>query len=227
MINHTASTHCPLCASLRTTFWHQDQRRPVAGREYWQCGNCALVFVPEAFHISSEAEKALYDLHENDPNDLGYRRFLSRAVTPIVQHFADHPDPQVLQGLDFGCGPGPTVSLLLAEAGLRCANYDLYYFDDRALLTQPYDFIISTEVFEHLAAPFEAFAQLIPLLKSGGIFVIMTQRPLDLAAFSRWGYTLDPTHITFFREASFAWVAEHFGLAVIAVERDVVVLQKP
>ncbi|MCL4410407.1 MAG: class I SAM-dependent methyltransferase [Gammaproteobacteria bacterium] len=227
MTNKNLAPHCPLCASSATTFWHQDLRRPVAGREYWQCGHCALVFVPKEFHLEPAAEKAIYDLHENDPNDPGYRQFLSRALTPILRHFANASNRAELLGLDFGCGPGPAIAPMLAEEGLSCCNYDLYYWDDRELLTKRYDFIVSTEVFEHLARPRDAFSQLIPLLKPGGLLVIMTQRPLDLAAFSRWGYTLDPTHITFFRDETLSWLADFYQLPLIELSRDVAVFQKP
>ncbi|MCH8500653.1 MAG: class I SAM-dependent methyltransferase [Aliidiomarina sp.] len=213
---------CPLCASQSTQLWHRDQRRPVVGREYWQCANCQLVFVPKAFHLDPSAEKAIYDLHQNDPDDAGYRRFLSRAQAPILRYFANR-NLTALRGLDFGCGPGPALTSMLGEHGIACVNYDPFYFSYPELLEQRYDFIVSTEVFEHLSQPYQVLEQIVPCLKPDGLLVIMTQRPRDLSAFSRWGYTLDPTHISFFREASFHWIARHFQLELIEMERDVVV----
>ena len=66
---------CPLCLAVETRPYHRDRVRI-----YIQCPGCALVFVPADQHISEEAERAEYDLHENDPSDAGYRRFLSRLA---------------------------------------------------------------------------------------------------------------------------------------------------
>lgn len=224
MISEPTLYSCPLCASQRTDLWHRDQRRPVAGREYWQCSNCDLVFVPKPFHLDDQAEKAIYDLHQNEPDDEGYRRFLSRALAPILRYFTDR-DPETLRGLDFGCGPGPALTGMLSEHQITCANYDPFYFNHPERLEQRYDFIVSTEVFEHLSQPYQVLQRLVPCLNAGGLLVIMTQRPRDLTAFSRWGYTLDPTHITFYREASFHWIAHYFQLELIEMERDVVVFR--
>ena len=68
------------------------------------------MFVPRSYHLSAADEKAQYDLHENDPNDPGYRAFLDRLAGPLDKRLAPHS-----HGLDFGCGPGPTLSVMLEE----------------------------------------------------------------------------------------------------------------
>jgi hypothetical protein len=45
-------------------------------------------------------------------------------------------------------------------------------------------------------------------------------------AFTRWHYILDPTHVCFFSEASFAWLADHLGMRVEFPAADVALLQK-
>lgn len=213
---------CPLCASVTADLWHTATHRPLVGREYWRCGQCELVFVPAVFHWDSTAEQAIYQQHDNRPDDPGYRRFLARAAEPVLRLM-----PPAAQGLDFGCGPGPTLSLMLEEAGLTCLNYDLYFDPEATRLQQQYDFITSTEVFEHLSQPYAVLKQLLGCLKPNGLLVVMTQRPRDQAAFQRWHYLMDPTHISFFSEASFAWIAAHFGLELLEVHRDVIVLRRP
>jgi hypothetical protein len=223
---NTCSQSCPLCAAQDRQhapyIWHTEQRKPLTGRVHLRCPNCALVFVPSAYHLSAAAEKAYYDLHENNGGDAGYRKFLSRAAEPILRLM-----PAGSHGLDFGSGPGPTLSLMLNEAGIQCADYDLYYAHHPELLQRQYDFITSTEVFEHLAKPRATLDELVPLLNSSGLLVIMTQRPRDVSAFAQWQYILDPTHITFFSEQSFAYIAKHWQLELLELHQDVVVFRKP
>lgn len=131
-----------------------------------------------------------------------------------------------LSGLDFGSGPGPTLSLMFAEAGYKCANYDPYFAPDDKLLAQTYNFIVSSEVFEHLSQPALELDQLVSLLKPKGLLGIMTQRPTSQAAFQNWHYLADPTHITFYSTETFTWLAQQWRLEVIHVAKSVVILQK-
>lgn len=212
---------CPLCFSIQTKLYHREQRPKVLARDYHRCQNCQLVFVPAAFHLQPEAEKAVYDQHQNDPQDRHYRRFLNRLCEPVLAKLSNGA-----QGLDFGCGPGPTLALLFEDAGHACANYDLYYCNQPDVLQQSYDFICSTEVFEHLSEPGQIAAQLVALLKPGGWLALMTKRLTTDDAFPNWHYTLDPTHITFFADESFRWLAKHHQLKLEFHGPDVVLLQK-
>lgn len=222
------SQTCPLCFSSAVRRWHTETRRPLVGREYWRCSCCDLVFVPDSFHCSSEQEKAIYQQHENRPDDLGYRRFLGRMVQPLLPLLEARQEQleRKLKGLDFGSGPGPTLSVMFAEAGFACQDYDLYFANYPERLQQRYDFLVSTEVFEHLAQPAQIMNQLVDCLETGGYLGIMTQRPRDLDAFQRWHYLMDPTHITFFSEACFEWLASHWNLQTCYLGKDVVLLGK-
>jgi len=218
---------CPLCHSNLTELWHTQTHKPLIGREYHRCKVCDLIFVPPSFHWDKPAEIAIYQQHENKPNDLGYRKFLDRIKQPMLQQLALAKKPkEKILGLDFGCGPGPTLSLMFAEAGFSCANYDLYFANHPEMLQQKYDFIVSTEVFEHLAQPAEVMNQLVSCLKPQGILGIMTQRPRDLAAFQKWRYLADPTHITFYSEACFKWLTKHWQLELVYLGSDVLLLKK-
>lgn len=218
----TATQHCPLCESIATHLWWQDTRRGMNQREYHVCKQCQLIFVPKYFHLTPAQEKEYYGLHENNADDLGYRRFLSRAFEPVVARLPAHA-----QGLDFGSGPGPTLSLMFAEAGYSCRNYDPYFAPDPNVWESAYDFITSTEVVEHLRSPKAVFEQLALALKPAGLLAIMTQRPRDLESFSKWQYSLDPTHICYYSEATFAWIAQHFALNLEFLGTDVVIFRKP
>ena len=105
---------------------------------------------PCTARLSSHAqeEKAQYDLHENDPHDLGYRKFLSRLTDPLLAKLPPHS-----YGLDYGCGPGPTLSVMMHEAGHSMALHDPIYHPNPDALSRSYQFITATEVFEHLHQP--------------------------------------------------------------------------
>lgn len=213
---HIPDSRCPLCGAMETTPYHEDRMRC-----YLQCELCRLVFVPPAFWLSHEEEKAVYDLHENDPHDAGYQRFLSRLTTPLLAHLA----PQQ-QGLDFGCGPGPALPLLLGQQGHRVALYDPIYHNDPSVLTQSYDFITVTEVVEHLREPARTFNELYTLLRPGGWLAIMTKMVRDREAFSRWHYIRDMTHICFYAKETFTFLAEQYKARLVLSADDVILLHK-
>lgn len=209
--------HCPLCKSDQVSFYHQDKRR-----EYQQCQICNLVFVPSAFYLSTELEKAEYDKHENDISDEGYKRFLDRAAKPLLARLL-----QPAEGLDFGCGMAPALAHILQEEGHQVALYDHFYFNDASVLQQSYDFITATEVIEHLHDPASVLQQLWNCLKPKAYLVIMTKRVIDQAAFKQWHYKNDPTHVCFFSEATFQWQAQQWQAELEFVDKDVVIFTKP
>jgi hypothetical protein len=101
------------------------------------------------------------------------------------------------RGLDFGCGREPTLSVLFEEAGFPCANYDLHYFNDPAVLNTQYDFLTCSETMEHFRNPREEFEKLLSLVKPGGWIGIMTQlrddAPKSIAPFSANGVATGTT----------------------------------
>ena len=207
---------CPLCGSVQTDLFHQDQLR-----RYFICDACGLVFVPSAYFLTAESEKAEYDLHENSPDDVGYRRFLSRTFEPVAAKLAPGSE-----GLDFGCGPGPTLSVMFEEVNHRVALYDPFYADDPAVFERQYDFITATEVVEHLRRPGEELARLWDCLRPGGLLAIMTKRVIDPQSFSRWHYKADRTHVCFFSVRTFGWLAKQWQATLTLEGKDVVTLEK-
>lgn len=209
-------TICPLCESETIKDFYKDNRR-----EYLRCSNCYLVFVPEEFHLSSEEEKARYDIHQNSEYDPGYRKFLSRIFTPVNERVKSES-----VGLDFGSGPGPTLSKMFEEAGHMVEIYDIYYANDKSLLEKEYDFITASEVVEHLKKPLLELEKLWICLKPGSYLGIMTKMVLDRKAFSKWHYITDMTHISFFSVETFKWLGEYFKSKPDFVDKDVVILRK-
>jgi SAM-dependent methyltransferase len=210
-------SRCPLCAAEEVEFFHRDSRR-----EYLRCRECGLVFVPARYHLPAAAEKACYDQHQNSPEDADYRRFLDRLFQPLVENLQ-----QGARGLDFGSGPGPTLSVMLEEAGFPTAIYDPFYAPDTFVWRNQYDFVTASEVVEHLHRPMTDLERLWNSLKPGGWLGIMTKRVIGPDAFAEWHYKNDPTHVVFFAEETFVWLARKWNAGLEVVAADVVLLQKP
>ncbi len=206
---------CPLCASSAAL----DHR---AERAYYRCPTCALVHVPPEYHLSAVDEQAVYDQHQNAVDDPGYRHFLRRVADPLMVEVA--PPAHVL---DFGCGHGPALAAIFREGGYQVAVYDPYYFPDPAPLRARYDVITATEVVEHLSEPAVELDGLWGCLRPGGWLGIMTKRQPSVEAFPGWHYLRDPTHIAFFAEATFRWLAERWGAELHLPREDVALLHRP
>ena len=57
------SPSCPLCQHTDVRLYHQDRKR-----NYYQCGQCELVFVPPESFLSADQEHAEYLLHQKSCN---------------------------------------------------------------------------------------------------------------------------------------------------------------
>jgi len=209
--------HCPLCRGT--------ERTPLPGPEgslWHRCGTCHLTFRDPDERLPLEAERARYATHRNSPEDLGYQAFLSRLMDPLIPLLSP-----AAEGLDFGCGPGPTLSLMLEERGFPMAIYDPFFAPDETALHRSYDFITASEVVEHLFDPWATFATLDRLLRPGGILALMTERTSERTDLATWWYARDPTHVALFHEASFRWMAEALRWTVTFPATTVALLRKP
>jgi SAM-dependent methyltransferase len=210
-----ARESCPLCAGAPRAFLS------AGGRDYLRCGACALTFLPAAQHVDAASERARYAEHKNTPSDPDYRGFLDRLLLPLCARL-----PPGVEGLDYGCGPGPTASVMLGERGFPTANYDPYFFDDETALTRKYDFLVCTEVLEHLRRPAVDLVRMNDLLKPGGILGVMTGILQDDASFEGWWYRSDFTHIAFYRPETLEWIARRFGWELSRPSRDAALFRK-
>lgn len=212
-----AAPCCSLCGSCETSLFHADKSRP-----YFSCPVCKLVFVPEEYWLGPAEERAVYDLHQNDASQEGYRRFLSRLLVPLVEKLG----PGRFQGLDFGCGPGPVLAEMLSEQGQDMKMYDPFYYPDCRVLSEEYDFICATEVVEHLRHPRREFDTLFISLKPGGWLGVMTKLVRSEAAFASWHYIRDPSHICFFSKAVFRYLAVKYNFYLEFAGDDVIMMMK-
>ena len=203
---------CPLC---------QENKTEVFQGDYFRCSNCAFIFLDPNKRVDPKEEKRQYDLHENNPEDPGYRKFLSQIIDPLKQYL---PREKKLKGLDYGSGPGPTLNLMLEEEGIEMRLYDPFYHPHEENLKRKYDVITCTEVAEHFFNPFAEFKKLKSLLKNGGVLGIMTDLYTEDMDFKNWHYIKDPTHVGFFSPYSLNWLAENLDLKVEIFGKRVAIL---
>lgn len=180
------------------------------------------MFVPPTHHLSPKKEKTHYDLHENNPEDPGYRTFLNQLAQPLTERLKPNSS-----GLDFGSGPGPTLSLMLQEAGHDMSIYDHFFAYHPAVLNQTYDFITATEVVEHLHHPGQELDRLWLMVKPTGLLAIMTQLAPPDQPFLHWYYLRDPTHVCFFSSDTWNWLSLRWGAEVVYRNKNVVLFRKP
>ncbi|MFW5869021.1 MAG: class I SAM-dependent methyltransferase [Armatimonadota bacterium] len=216
---------CRLCGSSNTELLHQGGARSHH-RDFYHCppaqAGCDLVFVPDRFLLNPAQERERYLLHENDPNDEGYRAFLARLLDEV----APRVEPGA-EGLDYGCGEPPVLVMMLRERGLRAEGWDLFFAPDAALLERTYDFVTCSETAEHFKRPLIEFERFDRLLRPGGLLGVMTQMLEDWCDFESWHYRCDETHISYFSPTTMRWIADRFGWTVSFPRETVTIFRKP
>jgi hypothetical protein len=172
------------------------------------------------FLPSPAAAEARYRTHQNGPDKPGYVRFLNQAIAPTMPYLRAG-----MRGLDYGCGPAPTLSVLLERDGLRCEDYDPFFRP--ALPEGPFDFVFATEVLEHCPQPRRDLDRIRGLLSPGGLFTIMTEPWTAQESFAAWHYARDFTHVCFYHARTLDYLCDAFGFEPLNRENPrVTVLRK-
>lgn len=210
---------CPLCGYQHISFYSKDKKR-----EYYQCQQCHLVFVALQFLPSLNREKHEYGLHQNAFDDLGYVRFLTRPLQAAIDCLCHQNISTSTVALDYGCGPAPVLAAMLAKQLAIVDYYDPLFFPNLSLnKLQYYDLIVCTEVAEHFHHPKHDFDRLFSLLKPNGYLVVMTKRVISQQRFANWHYKNDVTHVSFYSETTFEWLANHHKTQVIFAGSDIAI----
>ncbi len=190
-------------------------------KRYFDCLNCGLITLDPSLRLSQQEELARYKLHENSPLDPEYRAFLSRAIDPLLKYVQPG-----MRGLDYGCGPAPTTSVVLAEKGIEVTNYDPFFFPLELDDSKKYDFIICTEAIEHFYNPIIEFERMEKfLVKNDGMIVLMTEVLVDMQSLETWWYRRDPTHVSLYRDRVFEWISNRFGWKLSIPHKNVRVFE--
>ena len=189
--------------------------------DYYHCRECDLIFLDPAQHPGRVEEEACYQQHSNTLDNAGYvamfEAFLTKAVLPFALAGG--------RALDFGCGPGPVLQVLLGQKGYEPYVYDPYFAPE--MPQGKFDLITCTEVLEHVYAPKEVWERFVDLLNADGILAIMTHFHPGPGTFSSWWYRRESTHVVFYSEATFQWLIEAFGFRLRYCDgKKTMVLQK-
>ncbi len=204
---------CPLCSAPAD--WIDQSRN----RDFYHCPVCRYIFVPAEQHLDSRSERERYLEHNNSLENAGYVRMFEEKLDLVAEH-----GPVGGSALDFGCGYEPVLKTLLEKRGYTASIYDPYFFPEwreEWETGRRFDWIISTETFEHLESPAKGLDRILRAIRPGGHLAIMTQfypeknGEYDAPAFANWYYRNDPTHIGFFGRATFEWLARTRGLNLI------------
>ncbi len=209
-----SSTDCPLCSGKSSHYHTKGQRA------FFKCSLCLSVFThPDSF-ITPAEEQAHYECHNNDPDDTGYRNFLSPVTNRLLAGFAPKH-----KGLDFGSGTGSPIVKVLQENSYDISRYDLFFHNDPERLSRKYDYISCTEVAEHFKEPYKEFTLLRNLLQPGGILYLMTEMLDDGRDFESWYYKNDPTHVFLYHPRAFEWIRDNFDFKKVTIDKRVIILE--
>ncbi len=183
---------CPLCHATEYTSF---------GIEFNLCETCKGIYRPPKYRPSATEEKARYETHNNDVEDLRYQAFVTPVVSAVNEYFT-----QEHLGLDFGAGTGPVISKLLRDRGFNIVQYDPFFDNNVTLLENFYDYIICCEVIEHFHSPNKEFTLLKRLLNPGGRIYCMTHLYDSQINFAGWYYRKDPTHVFIYQQDTMQWI---------------------
>lgn len=183
----------------------------------WRCPEC------KSIHAADEVDLAHYyrsypfhDLEQSPDWMLRamYKKQLSRLTAAGLR-----PEHSVL---DYGCGGGAFVQFLQRQGYQDVHGFDEYgdKYGDKSVLERRYDFVLTQDVLEHVADPWQLLEQLNGLVKPGGAVLIGTPNAeaIDLAHPESRVHTLhQPYHRHIFsRSALLAlgerlpWKLEHY-----------------
>ncbi len=190
-------------------------------RPYFRCDACALIFVPEEFHVSPQEEKVRYSKHTNDKGDKAYEAYLSAIANDALDLQVESP-----RVVDFGSGPHHVLCDILNARGAHCVPHDPLYGLFALPSHEPFDIVVACEVMEHLRSLPQELGLISRLLKAEGFVYIHTQLYDPVEDFLSWWYTKDVTHINFFCEKTMRVAAGIMGKRVVRTNRkDTVVLR--
>ncbi|MCG9737133.1 class I SAM-dependent methyltransferase [Shewanella insulae] len=206
---------CPLCTSEATAPFYQDRKRAI-----YRCKRCMLLFADASSHLPPSAEVKRY--RSANSKDKPLQQFLSSLITQCEQQVQGP-----LLGLNFGRLLGPQAMSPLEARGHKLKQYDPHFAPDHTLLRLKYDFICCYRVFEHFRFPGKEWQLLCSLLKPGGWMAISTQLLTELQGFPKWHHKNNLTHVSFYQEATFQYLASQAEFRLLFASKDLILVQKP
>lgn len=185
----------------------------------WRCPDCRTIHCWE--HVDLDRYYEGYAAHETPlsvPLRLAYReqlrRFRRAGMTP------EH------RLLDYGCGGGQFVKYLRTKGYARVVGYDPYGdpdgFGNAVLEKKSFDYILLSEVIEHVEEPRPLLAKLSGMLKKGGFLLVGTPNSdyIDLEQVDVCKHHLHvPYHLHIYARTMLDRLADDAGLCPITSYR--------
>jgi 2-polyprenyl-3-methyl-5-hydroxy-6-metoxy-1,4-benzoquinol methylase len=226
---------CPLCLADGSL----TQRRLVQsdkffiGRAFYECTFCEFVFdllaepVPDEYYNSNYVEKY-------DRETIGYQMRTSEAKT--LSDSLSHLSIDLSTVLEIGPGPGwfmegllsarPNVAYDVVElsdfSAAACKNNgarNIYkanfeHFSQLSRLREKYDLVVSIHSIEHFFNPSAGLANMLRLVRPGGLIYIHTPNMKNETSGDWFHYA--PEHLCFFSASTFERVQNCFGYEVLS-----------
>lgn len=205
---------CPLCEFPSNEYYNTKKNKT-----FFLCSHCKAVFAGKQHLPGKDSELKRYNQHNNDVNDVRYQNFVYPIVSEVLTNFTPSD-----KGLDFGAGPGPVISKLLAEKKYQIKQYDPFYYNYPELLKNKYDYIACCEVIEHFHQPKKDFKLLKKLLAKKGNLYCMTTIYNETINFKNWHYKNDPTHVFFYQTKTLQYICKQFGFAGLEIKNNLIIL---
>ncbi len=207
---------CPLCLNTKlfTMITGPDKRT------YRSCDSCKLIFTDTRYQPTRKEAEKRFKTNKNGIQYPTYLEILKQAFKPDLPFINSS-----LTGLDYGCGPEPTLSTFLDQEDITCDSYDPIFFPE--LPQKQYDFIFSTECFEHFFLPAKEMQQIKKMLKPEGILIVLTELWTNAEAFAKWNNAKDAMHVSFYHRITMDFICTKYGFSIIPSDNpEVTVFQK-
>lgn len=228
-MNEPAGTACLVCSNQAVHNYHL-----IDGFQFVKCGGCGFVFTHPM-----PAQDKLNDLYTGDSGitKTSYPKSSSRRRRALFQAFQLR---KYLTGkkraIDIGCGGGFVVDalrLMGADAyGFDINEHAITYarekfpkcqflvssYDQLQTINEPFDFVFSSEVIEHVS-DLDAYLSLLSNLTRDGKFAYITtpdmgspNRPANVL---EWGPFGPPQHIQYFNESNLRLLFERYDFCFV------------
>ena len=206
---------CPLC-NHQVRFFIQDKKRA-----FYTCSRCGLVIADPKSHLMPNVEKQRYGRAPKSAK----QRQLSKFIMPLLAQI-NQQQIGPLSGLNFGRLLDPQCMQMIKDSGNNVNQYDPFFAADHSVLQKNYDFVCCYKVFEHFRNPNKEWQLLSRLVKPGGWLAISTPLLTDLSHFDKWHYKNNPTHVSFYQQQTFEYLAENSEFTLLFASQALILMQK-
>jgi 2-polyprenyl-3-methyl-5-hydroxy-6-metoxy-1,4-benzoquinol methylase len=227
---------CPICDGNSLKHYCRVRSLFTEGEfiQYDRCKACQTVLrnprLPDDYRIQIYEEKVLsHDQKGLDPVSQTHYYHMLQTLKALV------PDNALRRLLDFGCGAGGflveardagfDVVGLEVNKDLASAVADQYgirvfqgLITDAAFENETFNFIISSQVFEHLLDPKTTLQSLISHLEPGGVILIEVPNLSHIRERFKKGSTMDDSHLFYFNRYSLSKLLTSTGFQIIAIQ---------